>query len=311
MAQARDTRATARLASRLQAAGVGVDVIVPARDEAATIGEVVRRLDTALRRDHAVIDDLLVVDAGSSDDTARQASAAGARVVHQAEVLPTFGDRVGKGEAMWKGLAASRNGLVVFVDGDLVDLDPTLVVALLESLLDDPARVLVHAAYDRPWRVGDLEVPDGGGRVTQLLARPTLAALWPELAHLTQPLTGEYAARRSALLEVPFVTGYGVELGRLRDRAARHGPHALHEGHGGTGYHTHPPLPALARRASELLQVALERAERQGRLQRTGPNVPNAPHPGPAGRGMLRAQPAPSVVDERPPLSEVAGPPTG
>jgi glucosyl-3-phosphoglycerate synthase len=135
-------------------------------------------------------------------------------------VLPRHGSRPGKGEALWKSLHATSGDLLVFVDSDLIAFDPRFVVGLLGPLLTDPTVGYVKALYDRPLTTTDGIVPSGGGRVTELVARPLLNAFWPELAGFVQPLSGEYAGRRELLEQVPFVSGYGVELGLLVDLVA-------------------------------------------------------------------------------------------
>src|SRR3954451_22889268 len=193
-----------------------VSVVLPARDEAGTIGDIVR----AVRRDlvpAGLVDEVLVVDSHSVDDTAAVARAAGATVVRQGNVLPELGDRRGKGEAMWKALAVAEGDLLVFLDADLEEFDSRYVPSLLAPLLLDDGVHLVKGMYERPLPAGAGFLPAGGGRGTDLAARPLINAFWPDLAGLAQPLAGEYAARRRTLERVPFVSGYGVELGMLID----------------------------------------------------------------------------------------------
>ena len=157
------------------------------------------------------------MDSDSTDATAEVARAAGADVVATADVLPAHGTRPGKGEALWKSLAATTGDLVVFLDADLLGDVAHYVPGLLGPLLTDPQVAYVKGCYTRPLEVDGATLPAGGGRVTELTARPLLNALWPELAGFVQPLGGEYAGRRSALEQVPFVSGYGVEVGLLID----------------------------------------------------------------------------------------------
>jgi glucosyl-3-phosphoglycerate synthase len=261
----RDFEASALTAAK-RAQGLTVSVVIPARDEEATVGRVAGTFVDGLGGPDGLVDEVLVVDADSSDRTAEVARAAGARVVPQAEVLPDAGSFPGKGEALWKGLAATTGDLVCFVDADIVDVDPRFVVGLLGPLLTDPAIGYVKATYDRPLDLGGDLRPEGGGRVTELLARPLIAAFWPELAWLTQPLSGEYAGRRELLESLPFVRGYGVELGHLVDVVAAHGADAIAQVDLGRRVHVHQPLDALGRMAAEILHVAVDRLARQGRL---------------------------------------------
>ncbi len=287
------------------ATGATVSVVIPARDEADRVGGVVTAIRTALQVQVGLVDELLVVDADSTDDTGGVARRAGARVVRQSEVLPALGTGPGKGEAMWKGLAASQGSLVAFVDADLTAFDPQLVARLVEPLLLDPDPVLVKAAYDRPLTLEGHHDPTGGGRVTELLARPVLAALWPALAWLAQPLGGEYAARREVLEALPFVRGYGVELGLLVDIHDAHGAGRIVEVDVGRREHEHQRLDALGRMASEILQVALRRADRKGILELAVEPGCQLPQPRRSERGILGRRVAEISSDERPPLTSV------
>jgi glucosyl-3-phosphoglycerate synthase len=242
-----------------------VSVVLPALDEERTVGAIVATTRQALVEACPLVDEIVVVDSGSSDRTAEVAAAAGARVVHVDDVLPRHGSRPGKGEALWKSLHATSGELLVFVDSDLVDFDTRFVIGLLGPLLTDPSIGYVKALYDRPLTTTDGIVPSGGGRVTELLARPLLNAFWPELAGFVQPLSGEYAGRRALLEQVPFVSGYGVELGLLVDLVALAGLDALAQVDLGTRQHTHQADAALGRMAGQILQTALARWRGTGR----------------------------------------------
>lgn len=261
----------AELAARRRAADVSVSVVVPARDEEATVGDVVASLRRLGMQEARLIDELLVVDGGSRDGTAEAASDAGARVLRQAEILPGAGDAPGKGEALWKGLAATTGDLVVFVDADLTAVHRGLLTGLLGPLLHEPRIGFVKAAYDRPLQLGGTLHPDQGGRVTELMARPLIASFWPELGWLTQPLSGEYAGRRRLLERIPFVQGYGVELAMLVDLVDLAGGAVLAEVDLGRRTHDHQPLESLGRMATEILHVALARLEAAGRLKTEEP----------------------------------------
>jgi glucosyl-3-phosphoglycerate synthase len=210
------------------------------------------------------VDEVLVVDSGSSDRTAEVARAAGARVVAAEAVLPQYGVVPGKGEALWKSLYSTSGDLVVFVDSDLLSFTPQYVVGLLGPLLTDPSVGFVKALYDRPLTTVEGVVPTGGGRVTELVARPLLGALWPHLAGFVQPLSGEYAGRRELLEQVPFLSGYGVEFGLLVDLAELAGTDALAQVDLGTRHHSHQSDAALGRMAGQILQTALARCHGLG-----------------------------------------------
>ena len=290
------------LRQRLRSTGQRVSVVLPARNEAATVGEVVTRLRESLVDRVGLIDELLVVDADSDDGTGEVARRAGARVVRQSEVLPHLGTVSGKGEAMWKGLAVAEGDLLVYLDADIVDIGPRFVVGLLGPLLHEPDVLLTKAVYDRPLATGGEVRDSGGGRVTELLARPALALWFPDLARLAQPLSGEIAARRRLLAQLPFVQGYGVEVAMLIDVADRFGTEAIRQVDLGRRTHGHQELPALGRMAAELLQVLAER--------RRDPHAALASEltlwqPVRDGAGALSMSPHRVTASERPPLREV------
>jgi glucosyl-3-phosphoglycerate synthase len=244
-----------------------VSVVLPARDEQETVGDIV----TVIRRDLVermpLVDEILVVDSNSTDATAERARRAGARVVAQNQVLSHLPPLSGKGEALWKGLAASHGDIVVFVDADLRSFGAHYVSGLVGPLLVDPGTHFVKATYERPYTGADGVVqPGGGGRVTELVARPLINLFWPELAGFAQPLGGEYAARRKVLERVPFVTEYGVEFALLVDLLDLVGLDAMAQVDLGRRTHTHQSMSALGRMAGQIMLTAWSRLERQGRV---------------------------------------------
>ncbi len=288
-----------------RASGDTVVAVVPAQDEEATVGQVVAGLRALVAAD--LLEEVVVVDGRSADDTAARAGAAGARVLLQDEAPRGLAPGGGKGDAMWQGVAATTADIVLFVDADVRGFTPEFVVPLLGPLLVDPGIHLVKAAYDRPLDATDTTdtteatgTATGGGRVTELVARPLLALLWPELAFVAQPLAGEYAARRSLLEAVPFVQGYGVELALLVDTVERLGPAAIAQVDLGVRRHGHQPLDALGRMATEILAVALDRAAAQGRSPADTARL-RQPTRGPD--GALGHREHPITVRQRPPLA--------
>ena len=233
------------------ASGATTAVCLPARDEAETIGAIVRRLVG-----HPLVDDVLVVDDHSTDGTAEAAAADGATVVRAAEVLVEHGSGPGKGQALWKAVACTTADLVAFCDADVRDFDERFVIGLLGPLLLDREVAFVKAFYQRP---GDGH-PRGGGRVTELVARPVLHLLFPELAAVVQPLSGEFAGRRDVLERLPFVEGYGVDLGLLVDVTRAVGPERVVQVDLGRRIHRNRPLVELGPMATVVLQTALQRA---------------------------------------------------
>jgi glucosyl-3-phosphoglycerate synthase len=285
------------------ATGDRVAVVLPALDEAATVGPIVAALTGLVGV--GLVDDLVVVDSGSVDDTAAVAAAAGARVVARTDVLPTVPPLPGKGEALWRGVAAVDTDLVVFVDSDLEEFDVAFVTGLLGPLLTDPGVVLVKATYDRPLRSGETLLPAGGGRVTELVARPLLNAFWPALAGFVQPLSGEYAARRSFLTTVAFPTGYGVEVGLLVDAFERHGLDALAQVDLVSRKHRHNTDAKLGVMAAEIIAVVLDRAAAAGMLRLAEPLAQDLVQFVRDGNGY-RGTTVPVLTTERPPLDTFA-----
>jgi glycosyltransferase involved in cell wall biosynthesis len=236
-----------------------VSVVLPARNEQATVGAIVEMLVEDLIHQVPLVDEVVVMDSGSTDRTAAVATGAGARVVHVDTVAPELGVVRGKGDALWKSLLVTDSELLVFLDADLEDFTSRYVVGLLGPLLTDPAIQYVKATYDRPLTTSAGLAPAGGGRVTELLARPVLNAWWPELSGFVQPLSGEYAGRREVLERVPFVTGYGVEVGLLVDLVRLVGLDALAQVDLERRVHRHQSDQALGRMAGELLQALARR----------------------------------------------------
>ncbi len=293
----------AQLLERKSALGVTVSVVLPARNEQETVGAIVTELQRLAAG--GLVDQILVVDSGSTDATAAVAARAGAEVVGQAELMPQLGDRPGKGEALWKSLSAATGDLIAFVDADLVGFSCDYVSGLLGPLLTDPSVAFVKGTYDRPLALDSTVEPTGGGRVTELVARPLLNQFWPELAGFVQPLGGEYAARREALEQVPFAGGYGVELGLLVDLLELVGLQALAQVDLGRRVHRHQSDEALATMAGQVMLTAWGRLNRLGRIVESAPPATTLTQfrRGPAG---LRWATTETAAADRPPLAAVA-----
>ncbi|MCU1677976.1 MAG: hypothetical protein JWM93_2734 [Frankiales bacterium] len=257
----------ADLATRRQASRTTVTVVLPARNEAATVAAIVTAIRRDLMESVRLVDELVVVDSGSVDDTAAVARAAGAQVVAASSVRPDLGDRPGKGEALWKGLLATTGDVVVFLDADLEDFSSSYVTGLLGPLLTDPAIDFVKAAYDRPLLAGGELLAEAGGRVTELVARPLLNAHWPELARIVQPLAGEYAGRRAVLETLPFLTGYGVDLALLVDICEAVGPQAIAQVDLGRKSHRHQSDESLGRMSAAIWRTVLDRLDAASRVK--------------------------------------------
>ena len=244
--------------------GARVSVVIPARNEEATIGAIVGTICRELTGRVPLVDEIVVVDSRSTDATATLARAAGARVVSQDEMTRGLPRMEGKGDALWAGLAASTGDVVAFVDGDLRDFSAAFVTGLLGPLLTDPSVEFVKGFYHRPL-VGAAGVEaDGGGRVTELGARPLINLFWPELAGIVQPLAGEYAGRRATLERIPFVSGYGVEIAMLIDLLDLVGLDALAQVDLGERFHRHQGTEALGRMSAQIMVTAWSRLHRRG-----------------------------------------------
>jgi glucosyl-3-phosphoglycerate synthase len=251
-----DDRSTEELLRAKAASGERVSVCLPARNEEATVGAVVATIVAALMEQVPLVDEVLVIDDGSTDATAAVAAEAGAVVVAADDVLPECGPGTGKGEALWKSLAASSGDVVVWCDADVRNFDARFVTGLLGPILCDPGVHFTKGFYRRP-----TEGATGGGRVTELVARPLLALLRPELSAFVQPLAGEYAGRRRVLEAVPFEQGYGVEVGLLADLADTIGLGAMAQVDLGTRVHRNRPLAELSPQAAAVMRAAMRRSQ--------------------------------------------------
>ena len=243
-----------------------ISLVVPARNEAATVGAVVSRVREALVETANLLDEIVVIDSDSTDATYDVASEAGATVHRAADIRPDLGRRAGKGEAMWKSLFVTRGDLIAFMDADLLDWDTHFVPGLLGPLLTSPDVQLVKGFYQRPFTAGDESAPFEGGRVTELVARPLIALLFPDLRDLVQPLAGEWAVRRSLFESLSVPTGYAVELAALVDTLSRHGLGAIAQVDLGTRAHRHQALRDLGGMSAQIIAAALARAGARANL---------------------------------------------
>ncbi len=235
--------------------GLSVSVCLPARDEEATVGPIVAAIRRHLVDEAPLVDEIVVLDDHSIDATGRVAAEAGARVVRAAEVAPDVPRGPGKGTAMWKSLQVTTSDVVVWCDADIEEFDAGFITGLVGPLVEHPDLVFVKGFYERP--IDDQ--PAGGGRVTELVARPLISLLFGELSSIVQPLSGEYAGRRFALEQMPFSPGYGVDLGLLVDLVERFGTDAIAQCDLGVRRHRNRTLEELGPQAAAVLLAALSR----------------------------------------------------
>ena len=251
--RAADWPLDAALAAK-RASGESVSVVVPARNESASIAEVVRRINSELVG--TLVDELVVIDSLSEDDTAAIARGAGATVHSVTQIRPDLGVRKGKGEALWKAQFVTSGSLLVFIDADLTEWGTHFVTGLLGPLLADREVVLARGFYDRMIEETGGTRSTEGGRVTELTARPLLASRWPDLGAVVQPLAGEWAIRRDWFAQLPVPVGYGIEFSTLVDTYARRGLDAIAQVDLGARDHRHQHVHDLSAMALEILSVA-------------------------------------------------------
>jgi glucosyl-3-phosphoglycerate synthase len=295
------------LLRRKEETGLTTSLVVPARNEAATVGAVVGRVREALMETTALLDEIVVIDSDSTDDTFEVATGAGAVVHRSHEIRPDLGTHAGKGEAMWKSQFVTRGDLIVFMDADLLDWDTHFVPGLLGPLLDDDGVALVKGFYERTAGAG-AEASLEGGRVTELVARPLIALDWPELGWLVQPLAGEWAVRRDLFERLAVPTGYAVELAALIDTARLLGPEAIAQVDLGRRAHRHQALHDLGGMAVQILAASARRSTDPA--ARPGPEQVALDQPRKAGPEIVTARREIPLV-ERPPAVGVPGLVTG
>jgi glucosyl-3-phosphoglycerate synthase len=278
-----------------------VSVVIPARDEAPTVGSIVRAIRTELVEAVGLVDELVVVDSDSTDETARIAAEAGARVVSARSIRPDLGGYAGKGEALWKAQFVTTGDVLVFIDADLTGWGTHFVTGLLGPLFSDSAVQLVKGFYDRMLEDGSGRHAAEGGRVTELVARPLLSLRRPELSRVVQPLAGEWAIRRKTFAALHVPVGYGVEMATLLDVHKRFGLAGIAQVDLGERAHVHQSVHDLGVMAAQILAVTLRRTE---------------PAPGPDEDRLWQFQrhggnpwlPRPVPLEERPPANSVRVP---
>ena len=232
-----------------------IALALPALNEEETVGEVIQTLKMALMDDVPLLDEMILVDSDSTDRTRNIAESLGVRVAIHQQVLPEYGARRGKGEALWKSLFLTNSDIILWIDTDITNIRPHFVYGLIGPLLHRPDVQFVKGFYRRPLRVGDKVQAGGGGRVTELTARPLINLFYPELSGIIQPLSGEYGGRRSALEQLPFFSGYGVEIGLLIDLFEHFGLGAIAQVDLHQRIHRNQSLEALSMMSFAIIQA--------------------------------------------------------
>jgi len=293
-----------RLVGLKEKRGLTISLILPTLDEEATIGPIVRTARTALMERVPLIDELLVIDSASHDRTGEIAAMEGARVVQHADVLPQYGTYRGKGEALWKSLYETSGDLVVWCDTDVSEWEPRMAYGTLGPLLTEPRISYVKGYYERPIVEGGLLKEGGGGRVTELVARPFINLFFPELSGMIQPLAGEYAGRRALLETLPFFTGYAVEIGHLIDICERVGLDGLGQVDLERRVHRNQEIEGLSRMSFVILQAMMKRLEerRRARLFAEMGSTMKLPRSSP---GRLSLEVIELADQERPPMIRI------
>lgn len=241
--------------------GTTISLALPSLNEEKTVGKVITTIKKALMEDFPLLDELILMDSNSTDRTRQIAEDLGVPVYIHQELLPELGPRRGKGEALWKSLLVTKGDILAWIDTDILNIHPMFVYGIIGPLLINQTVQFVKGFYRRPLRVGNRIQVGGGGRVTELTARPLLNLFYPELSGVIQPLSGEYAGRREALEDIVFFSGYGVETGLLIDIFEKYGLRAIAQVDLQERIHTNQDLEALSKMSFTIIQTVLRKLE--------------------------------------------------
>ncbi|HET9909218.1 MAG TPA: glucosyl-3-phosphoglycerate synthase, partial [Anaerolineales bacterium] len=241
--------------------GLSISLALPALNEEETVGNVIQTIKQALLLDAPLLDEIVLIDSNSKDQTREIAQSLDIPVYIHQSVLPESGARSGKGEALWKSLHCTRGDIVIWLDTDIVNIHPRFAYGLIGPLLLRPEIQFIKGYYRRPLKVGDKIQAGGGGRVTELTARPLLNLFYPELSGVIQPLSGEYGGRRAGLEQLSFFSGYGVEIGLLIDVLEKFGLHTIAQVDLQERIHHNQPLEALSKMSFAIIQAVMRKLE--------------------------------------------------
>lgn len=244
--------------------GLTISLCLPTLNEAKTIGKEIILFKSELMDRYPLIDEIAVIDSGSTDQTREIAAAFGADVYLSADILPQVGEKKGKGENLWKAVYQLKGDIICYVDADIANIHPRFAYGLIAPLLYHPEMKYVKAFYDRPLAFSQGVRPSGGGRVTEILVRPLFSLFYPELTGLIQPLSGEYAVRREVLEQIPFPIGYGVETSHILDVYQKWGLEAFGQTDLDQRVHRNQETLSLGKMAFGILRTFLSRSQAKG-----------------------------------------------
>lgn len=284
--------------------GLVISLCLPTLNEEKTIGKEVLIFRTELQERYPLLDEIAVIDSGSTDRTREVAAAFGADVYLSAEILPEMGHKRGKGENLWKAIYQLRGDIIVYIDADIKNIHPHFVYGLIGPLLYRHDVKYVKAFYDRPLALGPEVRPSGGGRVTEILVRPLFSLLYPELTAIIQPLSGEYAVRREVLHSIPFPIGYGVETAHLIDVYSRWGLEAFAQTDLDRRVHRNQSVYDLGKMSFGILQAFFSRARSLGLLKNMQP-LSRCLRQFQVRQGVYELLEYEILEEERPPMMEV------
>lgn len=241
--------------------GLTISLALPALNEEQTVGKVITTVQNTLMNEVPLLDEIVLMDSNSTDRTREIAEGLGVPIYIHQHTLPQYGARKGKGEALWKSLYCTRGDIIIWIDTDIVNIGPHFVYGLIGPLLLKPELNFIKGFYRRPLKVGNKMQAGSGGRVTELTARPLLNLFYPELSGIVQPLSGEYGGRRSALEQLPFFSGYGVEIGLLIDMFEKFGLNSIGQVDLLERIHHNQPLESLSKMSFAIIQAVIRKLE--------------------------------------------------
>ena len=245
---------------------IKISLCFPTLNEALTVGKILQAVKKYIY-DPGLVDEVVIIDSNSTDNTVEIVKSIGFKVYQHRDILPKYGTYKGKGDALWKSLSVLKGDIIVWCDSDIMNFKPMFIYGLLGPLFLDDKISFVKAFYQRPLKIDSSYMKGEGGRVTEILVRPLLNLFYPDLSKVFQPLSGEYAGRREVLENIPFSTGYGVEIGMLIEIYERYGLGTIAQVNVKRRVHRNQPLSALSRMAFCIMQALTGKLEHYGKLR--------------------------------------------